>query len=348
MRKTLQDVASYIKEIMVPATDDAYEIKESYLIVSDEKSIHEGVKAFKTFLAHLYDRIHVVGDLYDTSQKVAHEYENRTTLSVYYPFLHHVGTLLMKIGYHGVISEDAHAITFGSTVFNPKLSTSKTLDVIKFLMDCGVVIEGLNVDDKKLNVLDLKTIKLYYPENPSMLIGLKVLAIAEIDHGTLVNQEIFLRCDDRVLKKDETPVLSILMDTIRPLDTDVQKFILELHQEHIDAGLSCVVETKGFHIYIKYCYKRKDVWGINASLNNGYHINIKSTKTHEYVASIETFDSKIKDLIDKGYGCGRKRAIGHCDGGCRGIPIALDDSVLDMKDHIRSWLALEVTHLMKK
>lgn len=348
MRKTLQDVACYIKEIIVPATDDTYEIEESYLIVSDEKSIREGVKAFRTFLAHLYDYLQVKGERYDTSQKVAHAYENRTTLSVYYPFLHHVGDFLMKVGYHGVISDDTHAITFGSSVFNSKLSTSKTLEVIKFLTESGVVVEGVNVEDKKQKLSDIKTMKLFYPENPSMLIGLKVLAIAEIDHGTLVNQEAFLRCDYRVIKKDETSVLSILKDTIRPLNTEVQKFILQLHQEHIDAGLNCIVETKGFHIYIKYCYKRKDVWGINASLNNGYHINVKSTKTHEYTTSIEAFDSKLKALIDKGYGCGRKRAIGHCDGGCRGIPITLDDSVLDIKDHVRSWLALEVSHLKKK
>ena len=26
-------------------------------------------------------------------------------------------------------------------------------------------------------------------------------------------------------------------------------------------------------------------------------------------------------------GCGRIREIGHCDGGCRGLPIALDDYI---------------------
>ena len=42
--------------------------------------------------------------------------------------------------------------------------------------------------------------------------------------------------------------------------------------------LDCAVEVKGFHIYIKYRYRRKDLWGINASLNNGYHINVKPKK----------------------------------------------------------------------
>lgn len=30
-----------------------------------------------------------------------------------------------------------------------------------------------------------------YADNPAMLVGLKVMAIAEIEHGTLVNQDIF-------------------------------------------------------------------------------------------------------------------------------------------------------------
>jgi hypothetical protein len=31
---------------------------------------------------------------------------------------------------------------------------------------------------------------------------MKVMAIAEKDHGTLVNQDVFLRCDYRALKRE--------------------------------------------------------------------------------------------------------------------------------------------------
>ena len=109
------------------------------------------------------------------------------------------------------------------------------------------------------------------------------------------------------------------------------------------------MEIKGFHIYIKYCYKRKDLWGINASLNNGYHINVKPTKTDEYTDTIKTFSPILQELIVKGYGCGRKREIiGHCDGGCRGIPISLNDSVLSLRNDIVTWFDQEVSCLQKK
>jgi hypothetical protein len=348
MRKTLQDVAGYLKEIMVPETHEAYAINPAYTNVSFEESIREGVLAFRAFLVRLYDVLYAKGDVYDSSKKVAHEYENRTTLSVYYPFLHNVSTILMNIGYHGIPVENAQSLACGNTVFNGKLPVGKNLECLRFLADCGICIDGMDINEKKQNLSDIKTIKITYPDNPTMLTGLKVMAIAEIDHGTLVNQDVFLRCDYRVLKKDETDVLSIVQDTIKPLSSDVQDFILQLHRRCLDKGLTCVVEVKGFHIYMKYCYKRKDLWGINVSLNNGYHINVKSTKTHEYTDTIKTFSPILQELIAKGYGCGRKREIGHCDGGCRGLPISLDDSVLDIRDDIETWFDQEVSCLQKK
>lgn len=52
------------------------------------------------------------------------------------------------------------------------------------------------------------------------------------------------------------------------------------------------------------------MWGINASLNNGYHINVKPIMTKEYSDTIETFSPFLQELIANGYGCGKKREIG--------------------------------------
>jgi len=347
MRKSLQDLANYMKEIMVPETHQAYTINPIYTELTAEESIREGVLVFRAFLVRLYDSLNKKGHVYDTCKKVAHEYENRTSLSVYYPFLHNVRTILMNIGYHGMLVENTRSIVCGDTLFNKKISVTKNLECLQFLSDCGIGIEGIDINKKRQKLSDIETIEITYPDNPTMLTGLKVMAIAEIDHGTLVNQDIFLRCDYRILEKSESDVLTILQDTIKSLSSDVQDFILQLHQSYLDKGLACVVEIKGFHIYIKYRYKRKDLWGINASLNNGYHINVKSTKTHEYTDTMKTWTPILQELIAKGYGCGRKREIGHCDGGCRGMPISLDDSVLDIQDDIKKWFDQELSCLKK-
>jgi hypothetical protein len=148
MRKTLQDVASYLKEIMVPETREAYGIDPVYTKVSSEEHIRKGVLAFRAFLVRLYDGLYAKGPVYDHSKKAAHEYENRTTLSVYYPFLHHVSTLLMNIGYHGKPIENAQALTCGSSILDEKLSVTKTLECLRFLADCGICIDGIDINEK--------------------------------------------------------------------------------------------------------------------------------------------------------------------------------------------------------
>ncbi|MHB8061192.1 MAG: hypothetical protein ACYDG2_00950 [Ruminiclostridium sp.] len=170
-------------------THEAYAMNPAN--VSVEESIHEGVLAFRSFLIRLYDVLYIKGDVYDNSKKVAHEYENRTTLSVYYPFLHNVSTILMNIGYHGMPVENAQSLVCGNTVFNGKLSVARNLECLRFLVDCGICIDGIDINEKKQNLSDIKTIKITYPDNPTMLTGLKVMAIAEIDHGTFVNQDVF-------------------------------------------------------------------------------------------------------------------------------------------------------------
>lgn len=348
MRKTIQELAVYLKEILVPETQEGYAINPIYTSVTGEENIRNGVIAFRTFLVRLYDSLYANGTKFDNCKKAAHEYENRTTLSVYYPFLHHVSTLLINIGYQGVLSEDSHGLNCKSSIFNEKLTVSKSLECLRFLSDCGLGVDGIDFNDKKQNLSDIKRLMVTYPDNPAMLIGLKVLAIAEIDHRTLINQDVFLRCDYRVLKSDKTAIQSILQDMIKPLSKDVQNFIVHLHECYLDKGLTCILEVKGFHIYFKYCYKRSELWGINASLNNGFHINVKPIKNQEYADTIKTFSPSLQELIAKGYGCGRKREIGHCDGGCRGLPISLDDSVLVIQSNIETWFDQELSCLKKK
>lgn len=349
MRKTLIDLASYLKEILVPEATEAYTIGSAYTNISTEENIREGILALRAFLAHLLNTIIMEGDAYDTPKKLAHEYENRTTLSGYYPFLYNVNSMLINIGYHGVLSENGSTLLCDNHMFSEKLSISKTLECLQFLMDCGICFGGIDLNDKKQNLSDNKAITITYPDNPAMLTGLKVMAIAEKDYRTLINQDVLLRCDYRVLKQDEIDAISILQDTIKSLSADVQEFILLLHQRYLDKGLVCVVEIKGYHIYIKYMYRRKDVWGLNVSLNNGYHINVKPTKLQEYADIIAAFSPSLRKIIAQGYGCGRKRAeIGHCDGGCRGLPIPLGDAIGEMRDDIVTWFDQELSCLQAK
>ena len=359
MRKTLKDMAKHLKNVITPEIPETYEIDPMFENISNEENIREGVLAFRNFLYQLCDVLIVEGDSYDNHKKIAHAFDDRVTISVYYPFLHNVKCLLLNIGFHGVLAESDGSLTIGNNIFHTKIPNSKSLDCLRFLTDCGILIDGIDLDDNKLDLLKVERIKISYPDNPAMLTGLKVMAIAEIEFDRIASKskvnksntisycrfsDILLRCDYRVLKNNETDVVSILKDTMNPLSANVQDFILQQHLHYLDKGLKCNVEIKDLWIKIKYSYKSKEIWGINVSLNNGYQINIKAKNTHKYSDTIKKFPLFIQEMIEKGYGCGIKRGISdHCNGGCQGFRFLLDDSIIDIRNDIETWLDTELS-----
>ena len=354
MQKTLKDMAKHLKNVITPEIPELYTINPMFGNISNEEHIREGVLAFRNFLYQLCDILIAEGDSYDNSKKIAHVFDDRVSISVYYPFLHNVKCLLLNIGFHSVLTENAQSLIVGNDIFNKKIPVSKSIECLRFLTDCGILIDGIDLNEKKPDLSKVEGIIISYPDNPAMLTGLKVMAKAEIEFGTYVNKsnaisycrfsDILLRCDYRVLKNNETDVISILKDSIKPLSVNAKEFIMQLHHHYLDKGLKCVVEIKDLWIKIKYSYKRHEIWGVNVSLNNGYQINIKAKNTNKYADAIEKLPSFLQEMIEKGYGCGKKRGISdHCDGGCRGFRISLDDSIIDIRNAIETWLDKELS-----
>lgn len=342
------DMAKHIKSIVLPETLEAYSINSIFADVSNEKDIKEGVLAFRTFLHRLYDVLIAESDSLDNPKKIADAKEHRSAIYYNFPFLDNVKALLLNIGVHGVLADDAQSLMAGSNIFNAKKSVAQSMECLRFLTDCGIRIDGIDPAQKRLKLSEIETIIITYPDNPAMLTGLKVMAMAEIKLGTKLNQNVLMRCDCRVLKNEETDVLSILEEIIKPLSANVRDFVLRLHQLHLDKGLTCAVEIRGFWIKIKYSYKKKEIWGINASLNNGFEITVKADNTQKYADTIAKFPFALQELIAKGYGCGRKRSVGGtCDAGCEGLRIPLNDSVLHISDGIETWFDQEVSCLRK-
>jgi len=349
MRKTLGDLARHVQSIILPATGVAYAIDPVFTGFAGEEAVREGVAAFRVFLHRLCDVLIADGDLYDTRKKIAHEYENRSGTSVYYPFLNHVKKLLLNIGFHGTLTESARSITFGNNVFNPKIPVSKSVECLRFLADCGISVDGVDLTGKKPDLFNIETLTIAYPGHPAMLTGLKVMAMAEMTLGTLNNWDIFLRCDYRALMNGGNDAASIFKDTIAPLPVNIRDFVLRLHRRCLDKGLTCEAEIKDFWILVKHSYKRKELWGLNKSLNNGFQLSVKAANTDLYADAIRKFPMVLQEMIAKGYGCGRKRSeIGHCDGGCRGLRISLDDTIWDICSDIETWFDLELACLCKK
>lgn len=358
MGKTLKDMAKHLKNVITPEIPEAYEINPMFESISNDENIREGVLALRNFLYRLCDVLIDEGDSYDNHKKNAHEFDDRVTISVYFPFLHNVKCLLLNIGLHGVLTENSDTLTVNNIIFNKKIAVSKSIECLRFLTDCGLLIDGIDLNDKKLDLLKVERIIISYPKNPAMLLGLKVMAIAELEFGTNGNKlevgkyesiiysrfsDILLRCDYIVLENNHIDLISMLKNTLNPLSSNVQDFVLQLHQRYLNKGFRCEMDVKDLWIKIKYSYKSKEIWGINVSLNNGYQINIKAKNTDKYSDTIEKFASFMQEMIQKGYGCGIKRGISeHCNGGCQGFRFSLDDSIIDIREAIETWIDMEV------
>jgi len=232
-------------------------------------------------------------------------------------------------------------------VFSGQLSNAKNMELLRFLTDCGMATESIDPNNKRQKLADIEAVHFSYPDNPAMLIGLKVMAIAEQELRTSRYHYIFMRCDYRVLMDEATPVTTVLKEIIAPLSPEVQDFLLRMHKRHLDQGFDCTMSVWGFWVKIKYSSGKKELWGINTSLNQGYKISVKAGNTHKYADAIPSFPLAVQEMIAKGHGCGRKR-FGTCDAGCEGLQIPLDDSVLDMSEGIEAWFGQELSCLRKK
>lgn len=360
MQYTISDMARYIKNIIPPTIPETYSLKAMFEHVSGEENIRNGVIAFRDLLYLVCDRLIDDGSLYDKSSKSTQNCDFHPSLSVSYPFLNNVKSILFNIGYHGKLIENDEVILIDdikvlTSVINAegrqlkaKISSPKLIQALKFLTYCGFNFDGVDLNGRKLDLSKIASLKVSYPDNPVMLIGLKVMAIAQKELNSKGNHNIFLRCNYRVLKEEETESTSILKDFVAPLPEVVQDFALKLHKRYLDAGLTCRVDVFYLSFRFIYSHKSKEIWTFSASLESGYRIIINAQNTDLYSDVIHTFPLFIQDKISQGFGC-NKRLFGEpCQIGCHGFSFSLDDSIIDISRDIEVWLDKEVSYLHRR
>lgn len=360
MQSTISDMARYIKKIIPPNIPETYPIKAMFNNISGEENIRRGVLAFRDFLFLICDRLIKNGNQYDKPLKNLQNNDAHPSLPVSFPFINNVKSILFNIGYRGELIENDGAILLkGLELLTPtigidgremkaKISNPKLIEALKFLTNCGIYFDGLDLDAPASDIMRTLPVKITYPYNPVMLLGLKVMAIAQKDLYTKGNHDIFLRCDYRVLKDDDTDPITVLKDFVAPLPAKVQDFCLKLHQRCINAGFKCTVDVFYLNVRFIYSYKSKEVWTFSAAYDSGYRILIKSQNTHKYTDAIETFPLLLQEKISRGYGCNKKLFGEPCQKGCHGFSFPLDDSIIDISSYIDIWINNEVACLQRR
>jgi len=356
MQKTLKEMAGFMQKLLPPIIPEAIEIDPMFHSISNEEGLTKGVHAFRNFMCHLYDRIAIDGSPFDKPKKESHEFSDNTNIPTSYPFVCHLAVFLTNMGIHGTLSDNRDAILLGSiesftaenSVSNTKIPDTRKVECLRFLTDCGIRFDGLDLNGKKPVMLSPAPLVISYPQNPDMLTGLKVIATAQHNMSTKFVHDILLRCDYRVLANKKIEIMPLLRDLITPLPADVQEFMLKLHLDYASHGYK--IDTYvGSSIRFEYFCRSKELWRFNISLNNGHNITIKATNTDKYADTVKKLSIGLQEKIAKGYGCGKKMGITtSCDGGCRGFRISLDDSFMEISDVVKTWIEDEVSCIQSK
>lgn len=359
MKKTLADMAQFLKNIIPTKIPEVYSIKPMFKNIADEESVRNGILALRDFYYSVFDKIYNNCSLYENPLKNIKDDHSHPSLPVSYPFLDNVKSVLFNIGYHGNLLENntsillsdfnllTNSIGVDGGIMRSKITMPKLIQVLKFLSDCGMDYDGIELESRKPDVTNIKSLKITYPNNPYMLIGLKVMAIAQKELYSKGNHDIFLRCDYRVLKDEDTEVISILEDFISTLPLKVQEFAINLHQRYLNAGLTCKVDIFYLNIRFIYLYKNIEIWSFSASVDTGYRILIKAKHIHQYLDLIKNFSLPLQEKIAKGYGCNKKIFGEPCEKGCHGFSFPLDLAA-DMREEIEIWLDKEVFYSIYK
>jgi hypothetical protein len=348
--RPISEVAAFLKELLPAAIPDAYALKPIFENVASEEKICNGVIAFKNFLHLFFDRLISDGHLYAKPPKKPRSMTD-------YPFLGNVSQLLFEIGYYSKLIENGNALLItklpSCSAPNPKIPASKQVECLRFLTLCGFVFDG--------NISENQPLEVSYPNNSIMLTGLKALSIAdaELRPRRFWGDHNLLRCDYRLLKAEDTDMLDVVKDFLHPLPGKVQDFALKLHQRYVDMGMTCSMRVLG-DVNISYADISKSrkvlsptdiyslsVWQFSVSMKNGYCLFVRPKKTEKYSEDIKKFPLYLREKIAKGYGCDRKRNE-HCQGGCQGICIPLDESILSIAKDIEIWLDNEMPKSLRK
>ncbi|MDR2571352.1 MAG: hypothetical protein LBD23_13835 [Oscillospiraceae bacterium] len=360
--KSINEVALYQKNLIPASLPDTYALNPIIQSIANEENIRTGVVSFRDFLYVFCDRLISDGHIYAKPPK-------NPSSAADYPFLFNVTNLLVDIGYYGRLDECGNSLivtnlpSCTATVDengkkkSAKISGSALIECLRFLALCGFAFNGIDLDAKTISILETQELVVSYPNNSILLIGLKALAVADIElrkSRRYWNDNNLLRCDYRLLMTEEADMVDVLKDFLHPLPKDVQEFSINLHERYINKGLNCINTRLGLVSFAYVCLNKnqktlserdiysKRIWEFSYSIRDGYSLVIRAKKIYKYADIIKGFPQALRDKIAVGYGCYRKLGRKFCQGDCQGIRIALDESILDLSNYIETWLDIEL------
>ncbi len=358
MAKNTKDAVKFLIDILPNTFLDNYSIKEVFKDISSDKNIRNGVVAFKEFLYKLYNYIITDNTLKEKPTREVHEFMDNSSLPIDFPFLNILQSILVNIGFYGtlcdnessILIEDFEVLTIiGNANMNSqgKMPLSKFIEGLKYLKQCGIKFDGIDLNMKKPDMSNTKVIKVSYPDNQLMLIGLKTMAIAQKKLRISGHEDYFLCCNYKVIMADNYDLNLGFQDFINTLDVSLKDFVVSIHNKLLLSGLRVEIEQiKYMRFRITYFNKSKEFCTFSGSLK-GYSFIIKANNIANLPELIKGFHPVLQEKISRGFGCYKKTGGDHCIGGCQGYRFPLNESFINFSDDIMIWIENELTYTKK-
>ena len=377
-QKMLCVVAEYIKQTIQSQMPEDFTIAPMYKNIADEATIREGIYAYNDFLHSLFDYITANADMLDI-QKRTLDARDGIDFELDVSFLRNSTIILFQFGMCGELSRSGDSLMLNMAQFQKamkKTNITKAVDYLQNLIDCGFEFHGINFDDSKLNLSKIASLEVSYPDNPAVLVGLKVMAMAQYE---IVNkytnlkiwrpygyvEQIFLRCEYNALRVDVSeysdidPAL-ILQSVTKPFSTTAQELALRLHRYFIEIGCTCEVGSENAAYRFSYYFGSKDVLLIKTSPRFGCELKINAQRIAKYSDNVENFPPSLLETITTGNGCGcnntnpKHKKVNFTLGGeqyskCMSMMCGANDFSVDLENitddtaqTIEKWVALEL------
>lgn len=351
VQKSVSELGRYLKDLVPKAIETTYPIKPELLELASETQIQKAITDYKALLEAICDTLTAEGaQFFKLSPKPKHDND--------YPFVYLMTDLIWDIGYFGVFESDTQHLkikdlpSFISTdnMGKVKHSVPKLMTTLRFLEAVGFSFSGVDLHTKKFEPSN--DVIVSYPAFPDALLGLKVLAIADVTwrekrYKNDLNHDNLLRCDYRLIKVSPSDIDGLLEDFLAPLPEPIKSKALTLHKSWMAKGMTCVPLLSPFENHFAYArvsenaksmssrdlYQKRS-WAFSLSPRHGYRLSVRPKKN----ASLEALPTFLKEKIALGYGCDRKLRNEACQGGCEGIRFPLDMTLEPHWEGVRQWL----------
>ena len=204
-------MARHLRSLLPAELPLYYPISPMFTSIESEENIRKGVIALLDFMRLFFDLLAENSEQYE-KPKSPSRLGKKPSIAVDFPFIYHAKSVLLNIGYHGLLSDKTLSFNGLKTLATiiccegmeatTKISVPKLINCIMFLSDCGMYFEGIDLDASKPCIANERLIETTYPDNPDVLVGLKIMAVAQRDLKWKTKDEVFLRCDYRALSFD--------------------------------------------------------------------------------------------------------------------------------------------------